>query len=91
MDYILDLLNESILLIDDIGKRRITETAGEMLYEIFDRLLGGDCKCRVWVTSNLALSELAGRFENADIGDGVVSRIDRMIEGGTMVKIEEKK
>lgn len=86
--YILDVLNTNILLIDDVGKRRITETAGEMLYEIFDRIYSGDSNCLIWITANCNLSELNRKFENKDIGDAVVSRIDRMIEDGKMLKKE---
>lgn len=85
--YVNDLLRNNILLIDDLGKRRITETAGELLYDIFDRAYAGDCNAKIWVTTNLNLSTLIGLFENADMGDAVASRIDRMITHGSMAKI----
>lgn len=88
MKYIKSVLADRIVLIDDIGKRRITGTAGELLYELFDRVYAGDCGSRIWITSNLSLAELANQFENVDIGDAVVSRIDRMIDDGRMMKIE---
>ena len=88
MRFIRGLFTNDILLIDDIAKRRITETAGEMLYDVFDLLYSGEYKTRIWVTSNLSLTDLASAFANADIGDAVVSRIDRMIEDNKMIKIE---
>lgn len=88
MDYIESVLADKIVLIDDIAKRRITRNAGELLYEIFDRVYAGDCESRIWVTCNLSLGNLANRFESVDTGDAVVSRIDRMIDDGTMMKIE---
>lgn len=90
--HIAGLLDDNaVLLIDDIGKRRITENAGELLYELFDRLYAGDAKTLIWCTANLNSISLAERFENRDIGDAVSSRIDRMIDAGTMVKIEAGK
>ena len=88
MQYIRNLLNYDVLFIDDIGKRRITETAGELLYDLFDLIYSGESKTRVWITSNKSISDLAGIFENGDMGDAVVSRLDRMIDAGKMLKIE---
>lgn len=86
--YIRELLQHDILLIDDIGKRRITETAGELLYDLFDLVYSGEYSTLLWVTSNKSLEDLAEAFADGDIGDAVVSRIDRMIESGRMVMIE---
>lgn len=81
------ILNADILLIDDVGKRRITQTAGELLYEILDRIYAGDTKCRVWITSNADLRSFVHKFENDDVGNAVVSRIDRLIGDGKMANI----
>jgi DNA replication protein DnaC len=86
--YIEDFLKNDVLLIDDIGKRRITETAGEMLYDMVDLVYSGAKKTKLWITSNKTLDDLADAFENLDMGDAVVSRLDRMIESGKMLKIE---
>ena len=87
--FIESLLNENdVIMIDDIGKRRITENAGEMLYDLFDRLYSGMNDTLVWVTSNFTLSGLSAGFVNPDVSDGVISRIDRMIESGEMIVIE---
>lgn len=87
-NYIEQFLGYDVLLIDDIGKRRITETAGELLYDIIDLVYSGTFKTRLWITSNKTLDGLADMFENLDMGDAVVSRIDRMLESGKMVKLE---
>ena len=83
-----DKVLECAMMIDDIGKRRITENAGEMLYDLFDRLYSGMNNTLVWVTSNFTLSGLSAGFVNPDVSDGVISRIDRMIESGEMIVIE---
>lgn len=87
-EYIRGFLKNEILLIDDIGKRRITESAGEMLYDIVDLIYSGSVQTRLWITSNKNLEGLANTFENLDLGDAVVSRIDRMIAAGDMAIIE---
>ena len=86
--YIDQFLSYDVLLIDDIGKRRITETAGEMLYDMIDLVYSGASKAKLWITSNKTLADFADAFENLDLGDAVVSRLDRMIASGKMVKIE---
>lgn len=87
-EYIRGFLKNKILMIDDIGKRRITETAGEMLYDIVDLVYSGEAQTRLWITSNKSLEGLADIFDNLDLGDAVVSRIDRMIANGKMALIE---
>ena len=89
VDYINDYLRFDILLIDDIGKRRITETAGEMLFDIVDKVYSGVSKTKLWITSNRAES-MADMFADLDVGDATVSRLDRMIASGDMIKIEAK-
>ena len=86
--YIEQFLSYDVLLIDDIGKRRITETAGEMLYDMIDLVYSGEKKTKLWITSNKTLEDLSECFENLDIGDAVISRIDRMVDSGKMVKLE---
>lgn len=81
------ILDADILLIDDVGKRKITQTAGELLYEMLDRIYAGDTRCRIWITSNADLKAFVHKFENADVGDAVVSRIDRLIGDGKMANI----
>lgn len=86
--YIDQFLSYDVLLMDDIGKRRITETAGEMLYDMIDLVYSGECQTKLWITSNKTLTDFADTFENLDLGDAVVSRLDRMIASGKMVKLE---
>ena len=71
-----------------IRARQGDETAGEMLYDMIDLVYSGASKAKLWITSNKTLADFADAFENLDLGDAVVSRLDRMIANGKMVKIE---
>lgn len=82
--FIENLLKANFLVIDDLGKRRITQTAGELLFGILDRIYSGESKCRIWITSNIAVRDLASKFDSTDSGDAVVSRIDRMVKDRKM-------
>lgn len=53
-----------------------------------DLVYSGEKKTKLWITSNKTLEDLSECFENLDIGDAVISRIDRMVESGKMLKIE---
>lgn len=87
-NYIEQILTYDVLLIDDVGKRRITETAGELLYDMIDLVYSGSSRTVLWFTANKTLADFANQFENLDLGDAVVSRFDRMIEAGEMLNIE---
>ena len=87
-EFIKELLTFDLLMIDDIAKRRITETAGELLFDLVDSIYLGYSGTRVWMTSNVNLSGLRNRFENRDTGNAFASRLDRMIGDGKMIKIE---
>lgn len=84
-NYLKTVCNQDILVIDDLGKKRITENGGELLYEIIDMLYNGSIKCRLWITANIDWRKLAIHFANRDVGNAVVSRIDRMISDGRMI------
>lgn len=86
--YINGFLRYDVLLIDDVGKRRITETAGEMLYDMIDLVYSGSSRTALWFTANKTLADFANSFENLDLGDAVVSRFDRMIECQKMMNLE---
>lgn len=79
-EWLKQQLKYDIIVMDDICKRRITDTAGEMLFDILDWLYGGDIHCRLWITANKDLAGVAQCFQNADTGDAVISRIDRMAD-----------
>jgi hypothetical protein len=82
-----------IILIDDIDKHRINETAGNLLYKLFNKLYSGNVSTRLWFTMNHSGKELLNRFENRDYGAAVISRITRMMDDGRFVvnTIQKKK
>lgn len=87
-EFIKRLCKFSVLLVDDVGKRRLTETAGELLFDLVDKIYLGEVHCRLWITTNLTLLRMARNFSNPDVGNAFASRIDRLIEEGKMTKLE---
>lgn len=69
-----------IVLLDDLDKHRINETAGNCLYKIFNNLYSGDITSKMWFTMNHRGKEFLNHFDNRDYGAAVVSRIARMME-----------
>lgn len=55
-----DLIKADLLIIDDLGKGRVTPSGGELLFELFDRRT--ENKARMWVTSNLNGEQLEERL-----------------------------
>lgn len=86
--FIRELLSNDIIVIDDLAKKRITDNAGEFMYDIFDNLYCGKSKSKLWVSSNINWRKLANLFENKDCGNAVVSRIDRLISENRLVEKE---
>lgn len=86
--YLKDILKHDIIVIDDIGKKRITDNAGELLYDIFDNVYCGNANCKLWLSSNINWRKIASLFENKDLGNAVVSRIDRLISENRLVDYE---
>ena len=84
LDFVRELLRQrEILLIDDIAKRKLNETGGELLYRLVNAVYEG-AGTRLWITSNKDLAPLLQRFENGDTGDAVISRFDRLVDDGRM-------
>ena len=84
-DFKSDLLATDILAIDDFGKRRPTPVMEDLTYELINGVY--ESGKRLWMTSNKPLREVLQVYENRDIAEAVISRFDRMIRDGTMVKI----
>ena len=77
-----------ILVIDDLAKRRINATAGELLYDIVDKLYVKNK--RIWLTSNFGGKEFLEKFENYDIGEAVLSRLQRMKDNGDLADFDPR-
>ena len=70
-DLITDLKRIDLLIIDDLGKERITESSCSTIFEIIDyRYLNNKI---TWITSNYAAAELKEKF--FDYGDAIARRI----------------
>lgn len=80
-----ELLQNDILAVDDFGKRRPTPVMEDFTYELVNGFY--ESGRRLWMTSNKPLREVLQVYENRDIAEAVISRFDRMIRDGTMVKI----
>lgn len=78
-----------LLILDDIGKEKLTERTGETLFEIFDkRLQQGK---RIWVTSNYDGRGLAEKL-GYDLGNAIRARMLKhefkmiQVKGGVELK-----
>lgn len=79
-----ELCGLDILVLDDLGKRRMTPVVEDLLYSLLDYFYACGGHRRLWITSNKPLSELARSFSSSDIAEAVISRVRRMIDGGQM-------
>jgi DNA replication protein DnaC len=77
-DWLESLLKCDILAIDDIGKKRISLSGGEALYNLLDYRYSGRGKAIVYLTANLSGGEIARKFEDADTGAAFRSRLLRL-------------
>lgn len=68
----------SVLIIDDLGKEKHTESSGELLFRLIDDIYTGRHSARLWVTANKSGRELAARFEDKDTGNAVIDRLRRI-------------
>lgn len=72
------LRNRAVLIIDDLGKEKLTEWKYEQLFDIIDHRYGYN-KTTI-ITSNYDLEELAERYGDNVSGQAIVSRIAEMCE-----------
>lgn len=85
-NFIKHTLNRNeVTIIDDIDKKKYSDSVCELLYAIFDGIYAGNFSGKIWVTANFANGEeMHRKFENGDIADAVCSRVDRMSQDGRM-------
>ena len=69
-----------LLIIDDLGKQRISATGGEALYMVINNQY--EARKKIWLTENRKASIIGETFELRDTGEAVVSRIRRMADPG---------
>lgn len=80
-----ELLQNDILAVDDFGKRRPTPVMEDFTYELVNGFY--ESGRRLWMTSNKSLAEALKVYSNQDIAEAVISRFDRMIRDGSMIRI----
>ncbi len=76
-DYTLECIkNGDVLVIDDLGKEKLTEWKYEQLFDVIDHRYNNE-KTTI-ITSNYLLSELAGIYGDNISGQAIVSRLAEM-------------
>jgi len=70
------LIKADLLIIDDLGKGRLTPSGGELMFEILDRRT--EANSRTWVTSNFSGAELESRL--GDYGPYIRRRLAETME-----------
>lgn len=85
-NFIKHTLNRNeVTIIDDIDKKKYSDSVCELLYAIFDGVYSGIFRGKIWITANFANgAEMHRKFSNGDIADAVCSRVDRMAQDGRM-------
>lgn len=81
------ILGCDILAIDDLGKRRPTPVMEDLAYAVVNSFY--ESGRRLWITANKPLSSILDAFSSQDIAEAVISRFDRMIKDGKMVRWSE--
>ena len=62
-----------LLIMDDFGKEKVTDRAGEHLYDILDTFYGS--RRKIWITTNIMQTERIIENLGADRGFAIVRRI----------------
>lgn len=76
-----DVSRVDLVILDDIGKERLTETRAECLYDLIDERERNERP--IWVTSNFSGAVLLRRLNDAGehgYGDAILARLKRMIK-----------
>lgn len=79
-------INIDLLLLDDLGKEKLSPTKAEILWELIDLRERNDK--RIWITTNISGTKLLDRLGD-DYGPAVLKRLRRMIPDGNIIKGDE--
>ncbi len=74
------LYTYDLVVFDDIGKEKLTESKIELIYNIID--MRERQRKATWFTSNLSIDNLATRFDD-NFGPAIIERIRRMVGDNT--------
>lgn len=72
------LCGHDAIVVDDLGKKKVTEANGEALYNLLDMRYNGTGKAKIWLTANKSANGLKQRFEDRDVAEACISRLTRM-------------
>jgi hypothetical protein len=79
------LYRTRILMVDDLGKEKVTPAAAAMLWEVLDRRLSAGLP--LIATSNFTGNEFSSRFGEEHLGDAIRRRITELCQHVPMGKI----
>lgn len=79
-NWISSLLHCEVLVLDDLGKKRISMSACEGLYNLLDYRYTerGGCRALIYFTANLSGKDIIRKFEDVSTGEAFRSRLKRM-------------
>jgi len=81
-----DAVRVSLLVLDDLGKEKLTDAKAEVLWELID--LRSRSEKRVWITTNSSGPKLRERLGD-NYGPAVLSRLKQMIPTSNILKGQE--
>lgn len=84
-DFLQNLMSHDVVMIDDVCKRKATPSAAEMFYLLLDIAYSGESKTKLWMTFNRSPEELPAYFEDPEMADAIISRIDRLADTEELV------
>jgi DNA replication protein DnaC len=72
------IASNRLIMLDDLGKHKITDAGGEVLYKLLDLIIETNANCKVWITANEHANQIVNKFYDKDVGSAFVSRLHRM-------------
>lgn len=72
------ILSNRLIMLDDLGKHKITDAGGEVLYKLLDLIIEMNADCKIWITANESANTIINKFKDKDVGSAFVSRFHRM-------------
>jgi len=72
--FVREIESYDLLIIDDFGKEKLTDKAGELFYDIIDHRYASQKTKKLWITSNFSGKELV-RHLGSDKGPAIIRRL----------------
>lgn len=86
--FVYNAFDADIVILDDYGKKRLTENACELLWYLFNGAYTKSLRCKLWITAEFPFSYKESDYADKDIGGAISSRIERMQQEGTMAILD---